>query len=129
MADHSDVQQILKPGEILIFGRTLSGKRFRPSDWAERLAGVMAQFKPAWARHREQHLCYSPYCMPILVNGERCIVLNPALAELEPMAYRFVLNFAKDNDLETVEACVIDPEAEMQATVTADLVIAAAARR
>lgn len=129
MADQSDVQQFLKPGETLIFGHTVSGKRFRPSDWAERLAGVMAQFKPSGARHREHHLCYSPYCMPILVNGERCIVLSPALAEIEPRAYRFVLNFARDNDLETVEACVIDPETEAQAALAADIAIAIAARR
>lgn len=30
--------------EFVIIGLTRSGKRFRPSDWAERLAGVMAQF-------------------------------------------------------------------------------------
>jgi hypothetical protein len=30
--------------EIYILGVTRSGKTFRPSDWAERLAGVMSQY-------------------------------------------------------------------------------------
>ncbi|NRF50666.1 DUF3579 domain-containing protein, partial [Pseudomonas stutzeri] len=32
--------------QFVIHGVTESGARFRPSDWAERLAGVMAQFRP-----------------------------------------------------------------------------------
>ncbi|MEY4695308.1 MAG: hypothetical protein RLZZ95_1757, partial [Pseudomonadota bacterium] len=32
--------------EVFILGLTLDGKTFRPSDWAERLAGVMSQFRP-----------------------------------------------------------------------------------
>ena len=35
--------------EIFIQGLTHAGRTFRPSDWAERLAGVMAQFRPAGA--------------------------------------------------------------------------------
>ena len=33
--------------EVFIQGRTRSGKPFRPSDWAERLSGVMSPFHPA----------------------------------------------------------------------------------
>ena len=32
--------------EVFIQGVTHSGRTFRPSDWAERLAGVMSQFRP-----------------------------------------------------------------------------------
>jgi len=35
--------------EIFIQGMTRDGRRFRPSDWAERLAGVMSQFRPGGA--------------------------------------------------------------------------------
>ena len=38
------VPQVAK--EIFILGLTRQGKAFRPSDWAERLAGVMSQFRP-----------------------------------------------------------------------------------
>lgn len=35
-----------KPREFFIQGITLSGKAFRPSDWAERLAGALSSFRP-----------------------------------------------------------------------------------
>ena len=98
----------LQPGEILVLGRTHEGRTFRPSDWAERLAGVMSRFRPIGAGHAEQHLCYSPLCMPTLVDGVRAVVVSRELADVEPMAYQFVLRFARDNNLETVQACMLD---------------------
>lgn len=98
----------LQPGEILVLGRTHEGRAFRPSDWAERLAGVMSRFRPAGAGHAEGHLCYSPLCMPTLVDGVRAVVVSRELADVEPMAYDFVLRFARDNNLETVEACMLE---------------------
>src|SRR4030081_3052053 len=35
-----------EPKEVFIQGRTKAGKAFRPSDWAERLAGAMSCFRP-----------------------------------------------------------------------------------
>ena len=35
--------------EVFILGVTQDGRTFRPSDWAERLAGVMSQFRPGGA--------------------------------------------------------------------------------
>ena len=35
--------------EIFIQGITSDGRTFRPSDWAERLAGVMCSFRPGGA--------------------------------------------------------------------------------
>ena len=49
--------------EFVIQGITLDGKPFRPSDWAERLCGVMAAFG---GDHRMQ---YSPFVHPITVDG------------------------------------------------------------
>jgi hypothetical protein len=79
--------------EFVIQGLTADGKPFRPSDWAERLCGVMSAFG---GDHRMQ---YSPYVHPVTANGIRCVVVDLRLEELEPMAYRFLLSFAKDNDL------------------------------
>ncbi len=81
--------------EFVIQGVTLDGKQFRPSDWAERLCGVMAAFG---GDHRMQ---YSPFVHPVSVAGVRCVVVDVRLEEVEPMAYRFLLSFAKDNDLKT----------------------------
>ena len=36
--------------EVFIQGVTSDGRPFRPSDWAERLAGVMSQFRPGGPR-------------------------------------------------------------------------------
>jgi hypothetical protein len=79
--------------EFVIVGMTQDGGQFRPSDWAERLCGVMAAFG---GDHRMQ---YSPYVHPVTSDGVRCVVVDHRLEELEPMAYRFLLSFAKDNAL------------------------------
>jgi hypothetical protein len=79
--------------EFVIQGIRLDGKAFRPGDWAERLCRVMAAFG---GDHRMQ---YSPFVHPVTVNGVRCVVVDVRLEEIEPMAYRFLLNFARDNEL------------------------------
>ena len=45
------------------------------------------------------------------MNGFKCIVVHRDLQAHEPMAWDFVLNFARDNNLQVVEACLI-PDAE-----------------
>ena len=88
--------------EFVIQGVTLDGKPFRPSDWAERLCGVMSAFG---GDHRMQ---YSPYVHPVTAAGVRCVVVDVRLEELEPMAYRFLLGFAKENELKTRDGRVAD---------------------
>src|SRR4051794_4488729 len=95
--------------EVFIRGMTRDGRTFRPSDWAERLAGVMSSFRPGGAQ-AGSHLSYSPWCVPTVINGVKSVVANSALRDMEPMAWDFVLNFAKDNDLEVSEGCLLpDP--------------------
>ena len=92
---------------FVILGQTAGGKIFRPSDWAERLAGVMAAFRPRKAGS-QQHLTYSPYVLPSNLRGIKCVIVDPKLKEIEPMAYSFMLNFARDNDLVTEALPVAD---------------------
>lgn len=80
--------------EFVILGMTRDGRPFRPSDWAERLCGVMSQFG---ADHR---MAYSPYVQPITSEGVRSVVVDARLRELEPLAWTFLENFARDNDLQ-----------------------------
>jgi len=87
--------------QLLIHGVTEDNKRFRPSDWAERLAGIMAQFRPAGAVGN--HLTYSPYVTPTLIEGVRAVVVDQRLRDLAPLAYKFVVEFARDNQLKTEE--------------------------
>jgi hypothetical protein len=92
--------------EVFIVGRTPDGKTFRPSDWAERLAGVMSSFRPGGAVPGS-HLSYSPWCIPTLVDGVKAVIINSDLRDYDVMAWDFVLNFAKDNKLEVSEACLL----------------------
>ena len=95
----------LKDG-IIIKGITQQGKPFRPSDWAERLCGVMSAFGA------EKKMKYSPYVGPGDYSGEKAVFVDGRLHEAEPMAYRFLLNFAGDNDLQVVSGvCPIEPKA------------------
>jgi len=96
--------------QFFILGVTNTGRRFRPSDWAERLCGVMSQFRPLGSGGANAHLKYSPYVRPTLLNGTKAVVVHEDLRNIEPLAYHFVLDFAKDNDLQVVDACLL-PEA------------------
>ena len=92
--------------EVFIQGVTHSGRTFRPSDWAERLAGVMSQFRPG-GNLPGAHLSYSPWCIPKVINGVKCVVVHTDLRDFDLMAWNFVLGFARDNDLQVVEACLL----------------------
>ncbi|MDN4016958.1 DUF3579 domain-containing protein [Zwartia panacis] len=92
---------------FIIFGLTQSGTAFRPSDWAERLAGVLAPYRPAGTLGG--HLSYSPYAVPTVIDGVRSIVIDERLRELEPLAWKFVHDFAKDNNLKTESDLATDP--------------------
>ncbi len=93
-----------QPREAFIQGITRDGKPFRPSDWAERLAGAMSSFRPEGSLGgRAAFIGYSPYCVPRHVAGVKGVIVSSALRDLEPMAWDFVMNFARDNDLIVVE--------------------------
>ncbi len=94
--------------EFFIQGITSNGKPFRPSDWAERLCGVMSCFRPEGKRGPNAHLQYSPYVRPVMLNGIKSVVVNEDLRNIEPLAYHFVMDFAKDNDLQVIAACLVD---------------------
>lgn len=99
-----------KPREFLIQGVTLAGKTFRPSDWPERLAGALSSFRPrrgAAGNAIGAHIGYSPYCVPQVIEGIKCVIVNEALRDLAPMAWDFVMHFARDNALQVVEACLL----------------------
>ena len=96
--------------EVFIQGITRDGKTFRPSDWADRLCGVMSSFRPGGPQPGS-HLTYSPWCVPRLINGVICVVVNAQLRDAEPMAWDFAINFARDNDLQMSEACLLPDQA------------------
>ena len=92
--------------EVFILGLTQDGKTFRPSDWADRLCGVMSQFRPGGPQPGS-HLTYSPWCVPTVISNVKCVVVHTDLREADVMAWDFVMNFARDNGLQVTEACLL----------------------
>lgn len=93
--------------DFIIQGQTSAGRAFRPSDWADRLCGIMGRFHPDQAGGFDQHLRYSPYVTPALIEGVRSVLVDYRLHALEPLAYFFLRDFARDNDLRVIDACVL----------------------
>jgi Protein of unknown function (DUF3579) len=103
-----------KPRELLIKGLTKDGKTFRPSDWSERLAGAMSCFRPEGSpRGIAAFIGYSPYCVPRTIDGVKCVIVSEELRGIEPMAWDFVMNFARDNALEVADMAVLHEPANM----------------
>ena len=80
--------------DLVIKGITLGGQPFRPSDWADRLCGVMSAFGA------DEQLRYSPLVQPALRDGLRCVIVKRELANLEPRLFKFFLSFAVENELQ-----------------------------
>jgi hypothetical protein len=93
-----------RPRQLLIKGITRDGRRFRPSDWAERLASAMACFRPGGTPGGiGAFIGYSPYCVPRVVGDLKCVIVSEELRSVEPMAWDFVVNFARDNELQVAD--------------------------
>jgi len=84
-------------GEVVIKGVTSNGRTFRPSDWAERLAGV------ASCVGCDNRLNFSDKVRPVTRDGIRCVVVNRALEQEDARLFRFLMDFAKQNDLTLCE--------------------------
>ncbi|MFN3545061.1 MAG: DUF3579 domain-containing protein [Thiobacillus sp.] len=83
---------------LIIRGLTTRGAPFRPSDWADRLAGAFAVVDP------NSRTNYSPYVQPVTIKGVRCVSVDKRLRDLDPNAWRFLLSFAQNNELQTENA-------------------------
>ena len=95
--------------EIIIHGTTSKGKTFRPSDWSERLCGILSSFDKG-NRHS-----YHEWVRPILVDNVRCVGVDKKLEEINPPMFRFLMDFAADNDLRVMDCAVLEQEREAQA--------------
>jgi hypothetical protein len=91
--------------QFFVHGITSEGRPFRPSDWAERLAGVLSCYRPGgMISGRDAFIGYSPFVRPMVIDGVKCVLLDERLREVERMAFDFVINFAKDNGLTVYES-------------------------
>lgn len=79
--------------KIVIEGVTGTGKKFRPSDWAERMSGKLATFK-------NSRIKYSPMLQPsVNASGNKCVLLDANLKQTNPELYQSIIDFAEHNQL------------------------------
>lgn len=77
----------------VIYGKLPEGRKFRPSDWIERLCAIAARYD------EDRRLRYSPYLTPCVANGEPALRVARKLAQTNPEVYAFVMDFARTNSL------------------------------
>jgi len=91
------VNQQTKPTIMIIQGITEDGRKFRPSDWAERMSGMLSTFGD------DHRIHYSPKLRPISIEGIKCIAIDTSLAESQPGIYQQIMEFARRNQLSIIE--------------------------
>lgn len=79
--------------KIIIEGVTEDGRPFRPSDWIERISGSLSTFG------NDRRIRYSLFVQPQMVEGKKCLAVDPRLADVNPGAFKFLMDFAKGNKL------------------------------
>lgn len=82
---------------LIIEGIREDNKKFRPSDWAERISATLASFGS------DHKLRYSEFVHPCIINGDQCLIVNLQLSETCPEAFNFILHFARQNKLRIKE--------------------------
>jgi len=89
------------PDEIVIYGTTSNGKTFRPSDWAERLCGILSSFD------KGNRLSYHQWVRPLLIGKIRSVAVGKQLETINPPMFRFLMDFAADNDLRVLDEAML----------------------
>jgi hypothetical protein len=88
----SKYEEIKVSNKWVIEGILEDGRRFRPSDWVDRLSASLASFGP------DHRLKYGPV-RPGFVKGQKCLLVDKVLESQDPAAFNFVHNFARANGL------------------------------
>lgn len=90
--------------KIIIQGLTQSGKKFRPSDWAERLCGAVASYD------KNRRITFHPCVSLATMDNIKCVVVDASLEEDEDMLYNFLIDFADENNLKVIQSANFPPE-------------------
>lgn len=89
--------------ELIIKGITTQGVKFRPSDWVDRLCGLLAGFE-------QQKVSYSQFLRPIIYKDMNCVAVKKTLQEQSPDVFGFIMQFATDNQLVVVDCASFKKE-------------------
>ena len=82
-------------GLVLIKGETDDGKKFRPSDWCDRLHSTLQALDP------DEYLECVEYVHLVNSNVGRGILVDSMLGEVNPMLFKFLMGFVSSNHLAT----------------------------
>ncbi|MDG6777779.1 DUF3579 domain-containing protein [Thiomicrorhabdus sp. zzn3] len=85
--------------KYIIQGYTEDGRKFRPSDWIDRISSMMASYGSS---HR---LVFSELLHPELYEGEKCLIIDTELETVNPVMFQYVMNFVKSNKLKMFQVC------------------------
>ena len=78
------------------------GNVFRPSDWIERISAIMAEY------NSDNRLRYSSTVQPRMIDGQKCLVVDPKLRDQAPSIFEYILGFVSANNLNSYEDCLPD---------------------
>ncbi|NOY71537.1 MAG: DUF3579 domain-containing protein [Gammaproteobacteria bacterium] len=80
-------------GMLVVESVVEDGRRFRPGDWIERISTTLANFGS------DQRLHYSASVRPCVIDGEKCLLIDPTLQKTNPVVYEHILQFVTSNGL------------------------------
>ena len=101
--------------KLIIEGITLDGVVFRPSDWIGRLIDTLFSYG------EDRRTRSGPYSGPErrrrqvgflraqMIDGRKCLVVDTRLRDANPAAYRFLLEFIENNQLQMQETGRLKP--------------------
>ena len=79
---------------FVIRGETRNGKKFRPSDWCDRLHCTLRALG-------DESDYYAEFVHIANLPGGKCLIVNTSLKDINAILYNFFVNFAADNNLTT----------------------------
>jgi hypothetical protein len=91
--------------KLIVEGLTEDGKRFRPSDWIERLIDTVTVYG---ADRRESSSPFAgldrrrrqiAFLQAQVIDSNKCLVVDGRLRDANPQAYYYLLEFIRDNRL------------------------------
>jgi len=85
----------------IIESYTEDGRKFRPSDWIDRIASLDASYGAF------QRLVYSDMLYPELYQGQMTLIIDTGLEDVNPDLFSYVMNFVKSNHLKMSKVCEV----------------------
>jgi len=70
------------------------GRRFRPSDWIERISSSVAGYG------NDRRLHYDKLVHPVMLDDEKCLFVSAQLEQQAPQLYAYIMDFVAANQLQ-----------------------------